>query len=97
MKAQVTASALNLRQPFPKGMVLTTLPKGEIVEMARYGWVEVKTRDGKVGWVWSEFLAPMENGDVVEPIEQTGEITEWPLVENRPARAGSQGDPWGRG
>ena len=29
MKAQVTASALNLRQPFPKGMILTTLPKGE--------------------------------------------------------------------
>jgi hypothetical protein len=49
MKAQVTANALNLRQPFPKGMILTTLPKGEVVEMAKYGWVEVKTKEGKVG------------------------------------------------
>jgi uncharacterized protein (TIGR02594 family) len=81
MQARVTANALNLRQPFPKAMILTTLPKGEIVEMAKFGWVEVKTRDGKVGWVWSEFLAPMEGGNVVEPIEQTGEITEWPWLK----------------
>jgi uncharacterized protein (TIGR02594 family) len=81
MKAQVMASALNLRQPFPKGMILATLPKGEIVEMANYSWVEVKTRDGKVGWVWSEFLAPMENTGPTAPIEQTEEITEWPWLK----------------
>jgi uncharacterized protein (TIGR02594 family) len=81
MKAQVTASALNLRQPFPKGMILKTLPKGEIVEMAKHGWFEVKTKDGKIGWVWSEFLAPMENTGDVEPIEKAENITEWPRMK----------------
>jgi uncharacterized protein (TIGR02594 family) len=81
MKAQVTASALKLRQPFPKGMILTTLPKGEIVEMAKYGWVEVKTRDGKIGWVWSEFLAPIENTGSIKPIDNSEEITEWPWLK----------------
>ena len=55
----------------PSFFELTTLPKGEIVEMAKYGWVEVKTKDGKVGWVWSKYLAPMENTGAVEPVEQT--------------------------
>lgn len=81
MKAQVTASVLNLRQPFPKGVVLTTLPKGEIVDMAKFGWVEVKTKDGMVGWVWSEYLVPMENTGTDEPIEQNQEITEWPWLK----------------
>lgn len=72
---------MNLRQPFPKGMILTILPKGEIVEMAKFGWVEVKTRDGRVGWVWSEFLEPLEDSVSQEPEDQAGEITEWPWLK----------------
>lgn len=49
--------------------------------MSKYGWFEVKTRDGKIGWVWSEDLAPIEDSVSREPEAQAGEIKEWPWLE----------------
>lgn len=61
---KVNASVLNMRgTPSSKGSVVKELKSGESVkttgkeeESGGYNWVEVKTQDGKTGWVAKQFL-----------------------------------------
>ncbi len=69
-KAKIKASSLRIREsPDLKGKVITSVPKGEIVEILweellheridlKYDtWMKIKTKDGKIGFSYTGFLS----------------------------------------
>jgi uncharacterized protein (TIGR02594 family) len=55
MEVRVTGD-VNLRKEATTGQILAVLKKGTIVEADSLGWAQIKTKDGKSGWVSDQFL-----------------------------------------
>ncbi|MEW6386243.1 MAG: SH3 domain-containing C40 family peptidase [Thermodesulfobacteriota bacterium] len=80
MRARVTASALNLREPFERGEVIGVLPRGTIVEVGDgFGWVEVETVDGRKGWVFDQYLEGIEEAE--EPEKPAAKVVPFPWMQ----------------
>jgi hypothetical protein len=60
-QAQVIASALNVREA-PLGKIIDTIPRWSLVEILPEpeGWVRIKLRDGREGYVAEKFISRMK-------------------------------------
>ena len=82
--AVVTASSLNLRaEPTTSATIVTKAKKGDrVAVLGESGeWLQVKTRDGKVGWSLKKYFAPEEKKISESP---RAEENPKPVTESKP-------------
>ncbi len=73
-QATIVAGDVNLRsEPSTDALVLTTLDKGDKVSVysCSGNWYKVKTSNGKVGWIFTDFISmPNSSRSIVESAEE---------------------------